>query len=66
MKKLLFVAAFLGISASIYAEKKEQDPTLCTIVCSPCPQVPNTLIEGNASADEIEAAQRRMLEECSK
>lgn len=58
MKKLFLLSFFVSVSLSTFAD------TLCTIVCSPCDNVPNTLIKGAATDEQISAAQERMMKEC--
>lgn len=57
MKKILLFAFMLTASAGAFAITQE---TMCTIVVSPCEQVPNTLFEGKATAQQIANAQKKM------
>ncbi len=65
MKKI-FVAAFaLTLSANLFAqEAPAPQEVACTIVCSPCDKVPNTLIKGEATKEQIKEAQEKMLKDC--
>ena len=51
----------LTVSAGAFATTEK---TMCTIVVSPCEQVPNTLFEGKATVQQIKEAQDRMLHDC--
>lgn len=61
MKKILLFAFMLTVSAGAFATTEK---TMCTIVVSPCEQVPNTLFEGKATLQQIADAQKKMLEDC--
>ena len=61
MKKILLFAFMLTVSAGAFATTEK---TMCTIVVSPCEQVPNTLFEGKATVQQIKEAQERMLHDC--
>ena len=62
MKKILFFAFMLTMSTGAFAASEED--TLCTIVVSPCGKVPNTLIKGKATDEQIKEAQKKMLRDC--
>lgn len=66
MKKLLSLACFLACCANLFAEDgpAQRQQTLCTIVVSPCDDVPNTLFEGEATDKQIKDAQEQMLHDC--
>jgi len=63
MKKLFFIATLLA--GSVTSAMALEENVLCTIVCSPCDEVPNTLIVGNATYEQIEKAQKDMQEKCN-
>lgn len=51
-------------SAPAPAPAPETRGTFCTIVCSPCDEVPNTVFKGQATAEQIERAQKEMATAC--
>ena len=62
MKKILSLAFLLCVCAGIHAE----DKTLCTIVTSPCKEVANKLIPGEATDKEIKKAQEELRIRCAQ
>lgn len=66
MKKSL-ILGLLALHCNLYAESELTEGNVgATIVISPCDKVPNTLIEGKATEEEIKKAYLKMLEDCSK
>lgn len=67
MKKSLIILCLLALHCNLYAESELTEGNVgATIVISPCDKVPNTLIEGKATEEEIKKAYLKMLEDCSK
>lgn len=66
MKKSLVIQCLLALHCNLYAEELTEGNVGATIVISPCDKVPNTLIEGKATDEEIKKAYDRMLKECNK
>ena len=69
MKKILLTIAMCYCCTGVFAiENKTNNGgnVLCTVVCSPCPEVPNTTYEGQATDDQIRNAQEKMRKECEK
>lgn len=66
MKKSLVILGLLALHCNLYAEELTEGNVGATIVISPCDKVPNTLIEGKATEEEIKKAYLKMLEDCSK
>lgn len=67
MKKSLIILCLLALHCNLYAESELTEGNVgATIVISPCDKVPNTLLKGKATDEEIKKAYDRMLEECNK
>ena len=67
MKKSLIILGLLALHCNLYAESELTEGNVgATIVISPCDKVPNTLMEGKATDEEIKKAYDRMLKECNK
>lgn len=66
MKKSLVILCLLALHCNLYAEELTEGNVGATIVISPCDKVPNTLLKGKATDEEIKKAYDRMLEECNK
>ena len=70
MKKKIFALALLCIATSAFAKKDDtgnkNEKVLCTIVCSPCPEVPNTSFTGTPTEKEIKDAQEEMRKKCEE
>lgn len=66
MKKSLVILGLLALHCNLYAEELTEGNVGATIVISPCDKVPNTLLKGKATDEEIKKAYDRMLEECNK
>lgn len=66
MKKSLIILGLLALHCNLYAEELTEGNVGATIVISPCDKVPNTLLKGKATDEEIKKAYDRMLEECNK
>ena len=56
----------MALHCNLYAEELTEGNVGATIVISPCDKVPNTLLKGKATDEEIKKAYDRMLEECNK
>lgn len=66
MKKSLVILGLLALHCNLYAEELTEGNVGATIVISPCDKVPNTLLKGKATDEEIRQAYERMLKECNK
>lgn len=66
MKKSLIILGLLALHCNLYAEELTEGNVGATIVISPCDKVPNTLLKGKATDEEIRQAYERMLKECNK
>lgn len=66
MKKSLVILGLLALHCNLYAEELTEGNVGATIVISPCDKVPNTLLKGKATDEEIRQAYDKMLEECKK
>lgn len=64
MKKLFSLSLLMLVSLTMFAGVKEKNNVMCTIVVSPCDGVANTLIEGEATEEQIRQAQQKMLHDC--
>lgn len=74
MKKIVLIAAVIASCGNLFAEsasasapapkQQQQQKVMCTIVCSPCDGVENTLIEGEATREQIMAARAKMETAC--
>ena len=67
MKKTLLTIAICYCCTGVFAiENKTNNGgnVLCTVVCSPCPEVPNTTFEGQATDKQIKDAQAKMRKKC--
>ena len=68
MKKILFTIAMCYCCTGVFAVENKTNNggnVLCTVVCSPCPEVPNTTYEGQATDQQIKDAQEDMRRRCN-
>ena len=70
MKKTIFALTLLCMATSAFAKKDDtnnkNEKALCTIVVSPCPEVPSTSFSGTPSYEEIKKAQEEMRKKCEE